>query len=689
MAYSVPDVECSSDFAVFDDSSIPPPLSLSAPELGGCEPWLTPPLRNAVSSTELLHEQAMARFYQAVAEEEAEKARERKVMEPPVIATESAEFSMKVHARTLDLAPNQELRWHRRKQTTLEDSRGSSEAATHGVGASPQPEINLKSTFGRQQPVRLFTEEEEEEMEELERIGRKGVTEADDSGGHSILNREEKEKKALCEEKQVKKKEYGMKIGEEAEEEPELEILREFYENEELEEEESLEEESSEFDEEEDLYKSMEGEESTHTSSSTDKRQIETFAEQEDDTYHPSSMVPRSGASERQHFTHASDALQSILKHNIKFQEDWEDTMHREHELPLQALERSPPRSFREILPKESKPSFISDRHSRAMSPVELQPLQRPQPVAQEADIRRKEYVRIEDDKVSMPAETASSVAKSVLWKDESRILSPKANRDVAAAVVSTTESAVNTVTPDVLTAEAVKQKRMLISKSSVEEDTEASRVVADYYGDIIRDHARPKKTVRQYLNTAEMKAAASVSKPDTVAPQTPERGPQEEPELVDEIKPVTTEQSAYSRYTSSVQRPRTPRTKSRTPEVALIRHSSKTSSREPSTERVCAEMSQQRPDLAHGFCPKVPAEELRAGTKKLDEHLQVTNKRWRSVFSYLADVAMFLVACWLYAFKDERLAVPFLVLMVYRQLHKAIKRKLPKLPQLPWKRSS
>ncbi|GLH01380.1 Uncharacterized protein GBIM_07535, partial [Gryllus bimaculatus] len=58
--------------------SVAPPLSLSAPELGSGDALLGSPLRNAVSSTELLHERAMARFYQAVAAEEAQKALERR-----------------------------------------------------------------------------------------------------------------------------------------------------------------------------------------------------------------------------------------------------------------------------------------------------------------------------------------------------------------------------------------------------------------------------------------------------------------------------------------------------------------------------------------------------------------------------------------------------------------------------------
>lgn len=56
----------------------PPPLSQSAPELNVTLPE-TPLIRFAVSSTELLYERAMARFYKAVEFEETENARKRSV----------------------------------------------------------------------------------------------------------------------------------------------------------------------------------------------------------------------------------------------------------------------------------------------------------------------------------------------------------------------------------------------------------------------------------------------------------------------------------------------------------------------------------------------------------------------------------------------------------------------------------
>lgn len=71
-----------------DEAILPPPLSLSAPELGTLgtteQPSPAPLLRRCVSSTELLYEKAMARFYQAVELEESENAKKRSASIEPV-----------------------------------------------------------------------------------------------------------------------------------------------------------------------------------------------------------------------------------------------------------------------------------------------------------------------------------------------------------------------------------------------------------------------------------------------------------------------------------------------------------------------------------------------------------------------------------------------------------------------------
>ncbi|XP_041986274.1 muscle M-line assembly protein unc-89-like [Aricia agestis] len=64
-----------------EDALSPPPISLSAPELSSRQVGSFRPLRHAVSSTELLHERAMARFYKVAAmREERSKVKDSKVI---------------------------------------------------------------------------------------------------------------------------------------------------------------------------------------------------------------------------------------------------------------------------------------------------------------------------------------------------------------------------------------------------------------------------------------------------------------------------------------------------------------------------------------------------------------------------------------------------------------------------------
>ncbi|KYN45103.1 Muscle M-line assembly protein unc-89 [Trachymyrmex septentrionalis] len=61
-----------------EDDLIPPPISLSLPELFSAQHQMVEIMREAVSSTELLHERAMERFYRAVAAEEASETAKQK-----------------------------------------------------------------------------------------------------------------------------------------------------------------------------------------------------------------------------------------------------------------------------------------------------------------------------------------------------------------------------------------------------------------------------------------------------------------------------------------------------------------------------------------------------------------------------------------------------------------------------------
>ncbi|XP_066257565.1 uncharacterized protein MnM [Euwallacea similis] len=64
---------------------------------------------------------------------------------------------------------------------------------------------------------------------------------------------------------------------------------------------------------------------------------------------------------------------------------------------------------------------------------------------------------------------------------------------------------------------------------------------------------------------------------------------------------------------------------------------------------------------------------------KRKQEELAVRAEvQVRTAVDWLLDLAMFAVACWLYLFQNELLAIPVLVVMVYRQLKEEIKKRTP-----------
>lgn len=68
-------------FGLTEDENdlLPPPMSLSLPELFSIQHQVVEAMREAVSSSELLHERAMERFYRAIAAEEASEVAKRRM----------------------------------------------------------------------------------------------------------------------------------------------------------------------------------------------------------------------------------------------------------------------------------------------------------------------------------------------------------------------------------------------------------------------------------------------------------------------------------------------------------------------------------------------------------------------------------------------------------------------------------
>lgn len=119
----------------------PPPLSQSAPELSITLPE-GPIMRHAVSSTELLYERAMARFYKAVEYEEADNARKRSMS----VETDSRRrsFSVDQEGKRLSIQTDpQEAAMTRLRINSLTETEKMSALKRRLSGESANLQINI------------------------------------------------------------------------------------------------------------------------------------------------------------------------------------------------------------------------------------------------------------------------------------------------------------------------------------------------------------------------------------------------------------------------------------------------------------------------------------------------------------------------------------------------------------------
>ncbi|CAG9824340.1 unnamed protein product [Phaedon cochleariae] len=65
--------------------------------------------------------------------------------------------------------------------------------------------------------------------------------------------------------------------------------------------------------------------------------------------------------------------------------------------------------------------------------------------------------------------------------------------------------------------------------------------------------------------------------------------------------------------------------------------------------------------------------------SRKQEELIAQAGVKVHRFVDYTTDLAMFVVACWLYLFQNELMAIPVLLVMVYRQLQDEISKRIPK----------
>nr|CAD7606399.1 unnamed protein product [Timema genevievae] len=576
---------------LFDENeiSIPPPMSLSSPELGSGEIIVTPPLRNAVSSTELLHEKAMARFYQAVAQEEAEKARLRRQsierraspLRPTRIRINSLEVGSEdglniLKTPFMDPPPRERLQTQQKKQVKIVP-RENSRSAVAELERTTDIDKKVTASLIRADPLQLVSPREEQEARR-----------------EDFRNRFEDEEEET----------YHPRTMIPLSSRP-------------IEQEEGL-----DYDRYEDI---------------------------EDETYHPRNVTTVSNRSESSAILRPDDVPTTEVLRNEKLGK---------YKLP----------------PKDFVPKPILKK----APPVELLPSlnQRVEPVG-------KKNIRdiVHGDNKEQPRQEKGFASVSKSPSPSKSEIDAVVRRPKKDEVPQTSGGVAEDFDSDVSlsAAETARNRRLRIRQKSLEEDSEANLAIVSHYGDIIREYGQVKKAPAVlYLNTEELKAAAFYEDEHATVIRPLDVTPPPKIKISDKVNTFFYdggESHAGGRLNNSDHPKKVfgPQSKRQIPDVPPPTEVV----RSPPTRHETAYLQSPVPTtLTHVSVSLRDRTPLRP-----EEERQIVEagKKVRSFMGFLTDLALFSVACWLYVFKDERLAIPVLAFMVYRQVFEAIKKRLPR----------
>ncbi|XP_075230336.1 myomesin and myosin binding protein [Lycorma delicatula] len=756
-----------------ESAGIAPPISISAPELGSIEPERTMN-RLWVSSTELLHERALARFYQEVAEEEAEKALQRRYSFERRSSSRSREISQFIRNKSIT-GSDEMLKEKISKHLLLPDEKQYSKFETDEKDNQTSDEFNKIE----------YTQDLKEDDENFQLKAKKELLQPQNSEEEeeeeSKITQDEVEE-SISEESDIEDDEYmgeteGYEIEEEEEEDDE----------EEMEEEEEVEEEEEEI-EDDDIDMLGESEEEY------DERPPYNT---EEETYHPRSMTPRTGK-----FTSASpsssssitktntivDNLQSvtdvataIVSHSIKVPIK-SNTMLKPPEIPrsMVRIEVTPPPGDDLTSIKEkicTKQEELGETKKHIVKPIikkSASPNREYSPTNVHFKSEKEEKITnvttATTNKYSPPRFTPDGrhlpnlnapIPKPILkirdHSQERSITDDKKNNSnnlkINTAPLAEVESELNIITKNeptetkinsdnnvtdntklkkkqvrieepenkklydidesdigITTAGDIARNRRRSPRSSFVDSSDPTKCLIHHYSDIVREFGRVRKVpTTLYLNYDDLKAAAQKSEDNLYDPllaNTEESLPEkekldEEENYMEKEKDDETNKYNNNKNNQNEQEKEENRTifDDDEPELEFLMESAeiKELPKLILLKDVFLKEGQQEPIKEEEQQVKEEEEEekiIRDVIVYENNLTKIAEKKVRSFFDYLTDVAMFFIACWLYAFNDERLAIPILIIMIYRQAKEAtvsyVKRKianLPKLPRLPWRK--
>jgi hypothetical protein len=676
-------------------------MSLSAPELGTGEAFEIPPMRDAVSSTELLHERALARLYQEAHEEESVVSLRRRYSQDRKSVERRASLKERILERRHSAKEGDTIEYQR--NLILEER------------ASEPPSIRIS-----------FSEEDKQTEDETKVEPEKTVLTENNVISHRAENREKRKHEALIQKKEPRlnsvereQLEFAMvrdKLREKNKENtlpPRPPTLQQqssassqmsSFEDETVEEEEEedgyldfdedLEEEEFEQDEDDTMLNDSKYRPRSlmsqipppiprHASPRRDIERPAPFAEEE--TYHPRSMIPTRSFVQKLEITlpatveitDENEVEQKLTNHqqtevipevnNIEQEPKVTEIEPKTNDTATEPISKIPvskkPKKKSQILKKieklslkkEKKPSAITTLIIDSTTPVASVVL--PKPILKKKELGKKKN-KDDDSAEEKQSKIPKAVKEDVMFEvngddnEESHLRKKKQVRIAEPGAVDEKTG----VDPKLSPASARRARRLKLKQLSLEEDERANKVLIYHYSDIVKEYGGAKKPApKMYLNYEELKAHADPDEEKNVQiPEVVEVKEQETAEVVGEEEPTEADETGT---------------------VELNEEGSLLDISEYDMEQAGVEVEgtvdvEQIAVVEETVEVKEPSP-VRSGSQSPTNSASPDTVGF--LVDYATDMALFVVACWLYLFKDERYAIPVLCLMVYRQINEAV----------------
>ncbi|XP_038216648.1 uncharacterized protein LOC119835738 [Zerene cesonia] len=223
---------------------------------------------------------------------------------------------------------------------------------------------------------------------------------------------------------------------------------------------------------------------------------------------------------------------------------------------------------------------------------------------------------------------------------------------------------------------ETVVKKQSKETEKADDKFDDGGRTVIDYYGNIVKEYGSHRRSQTPiYLNTEDLKHEAEKQQMSNDNKENGAIKPQSAPESRLKNKPTTDKVKKKRSVQKSKQNVKT------LPEKPIKNALLQTPKQQ---NFVPPQKNENKEILKNLENTKVVLRKTERATiiipidyQKLE---QKAKKNVRSAIDYTVDLCLLLLAFWLYFFKDERLAIPFLTLIIYRQVQETIFLNIPRL---------